>query len=368
MHKIDRRELAVGVAAAIATGATANRSRAQGAHKRFRMLLNTSFSGPQAWILLAQDKGFLQREGVELDLVPGGGAYTAAPRMMSSEFDLGYGDINALIEVAAKEQGREPARAPVAVFVAFNASPSTVAVDPAGPVKSPKDLEGKTVIGHSSDVALRTFGAFCKRTGIDASRVKVVESGGGMLGMVESMLGSRGASGLAPERSSQGVHGVFGYVSTLDAAIAAGNRDPAKTVRHLRYADHVPELYGSALIVSRRMLRDEPAAVRGIVRALNAGLAALVQDVDAGIDAVMRRASWTSREVEKLRLMRTLEIEMASAEGKHLGIGDVDDARFARSIALLAETNRLPRAPAASEVFTREFLPPLNQRVTSLPR
>ena len=212
------------------------------------------------------------------------------------------------------------------------------------------------MIGHSSDVALRTFGAFCKQTGVDAARVKVVESGGGMLGMVDSMLGSRN------------VHGVFGYVSTLDAAIAAGNRDPEKTVRHLKFAEHVPDLYGSALMVSRRMLRDEPAAVAGVVRAFNAGLKGVVADIDQGIEAVMRRTSWSNRQVERLRLQRTLDIEMAAAEGKRLGIGDVDDARFARSIALLAQTNRLARVPAASEVFTREFLPPLPERVTTLAR
>jgi len=197
MHIINRRAFIGSSVAGAVTSANAVRPRAQPAGKRFRMLLNTSFSGPQAWMLLAQDNGLLAREGLELELVHGSGAYTAAPRVADGGFDLGYGDINSLIEVSA----REPSKAPLAVFVAFNASPSTVAVDPNGPVKVPRDLEGKTILGHSSNVALKTFGAFCKRAGVDASRVRIVEAGGGMLGMVESMLGSRT------------VHGVFGYVS-----------------------------------------------------------------------------------------------------------------------------------------------------------
>jgi len=116
------------------------------------------------------------------------------------------------------------------------------------------------------------------------------------------------------------------------------------------------------------MLREEPAAVRGVLRAFNAGLAAVVKDIEAGIDSVMRRASWSSRAVEKLRLQRTLDIEMAGAEGRRIGIGDVDDARLTRSIAVLAETNKLPRVPAARELFTRDYLPPLADRVTSLAR
>ncbi len=327
-------------------------ARAQAKLKRLRMLLNTSYSGPQAWLLLAIDGGYLAREGLEVELVPGGGAYTAAPRMTAGEFDVGYGDINALIEVVA----REPAKAPVAVFVAFNASPSTVAVDIGGPIRTPKDLEGKTIIGHSSDVALRTFGAFCRSTGVDATKVNVVGGGGGMLDMVEGL------------RGSSSTHGVFGYVSTLDAAMAAGNREPEKLVRHLRYADHVPDLYGSTLMVSQRLLKQDPQAVAGLVRGFNAGLAAIAQDIGPGLDAVMRRTGGGRRDVERLRLERTLQIEMAHKEGARIGIGAVDEARFTRSISLIAQTNRLPRVPAAAEVLASDFLPPLDQRVRTLSR
>jgi NitT/TauT family transport system substrate-binding protein len=266
-------------------------------------------------------------------------------------FDFGYGDIHSLIEVAA----REPEQAPVAVFAAFNASPSTVAVDADGPVRTPKDLEGRQVIGHDTDVALRTFGAFCKQSGVDAARVRVSSSWGGMVGMVEQMLGSGE------------VHGVFGYVSTLAAALAASRPELARRVRYLKYAEHAPDLYGSALFASRRMLTQHPQAVRGMVRAFNDGLVALLRDLDAGIDAVLNRSS-SRREMEMLRLKTTLEIEMAHAEGRRLGIGDVDAARLSRAIALMAKTRGLPRVPAVDEVFVRDFLPPPAARVTSLAR
>lgn len=348
---IDRRRLVTSIAALIGSGALGTISAATGqqALKRVRLLLNTSFSGPQAWFLLAEDLGYFRREGLQLEMTTGAGAYTAAPRFAGGAFDFGYGDINALIEVAA----REPAKAPIAVFTAFKASPSTIAVDADGPIKSPKDLEGKHIIGHDTDVALRTFGAFCKSTGLDRSRVRTSGSWGGMSGMVEQMLGS------------SEVHGVFGYVSTLVASIAASNPGLAKRVRYIRYADHVPDLYGSALFTTQRKLAEDPASVHGIVKSFNAGLVALLRDLDAGIASVLKR-SGSSRDVEMLRLVTTLEIEMAHAEGRRLGIGDVDDARLDRAIALIAATNGLPRIPRAREVFVRDFLPPLSERVTSL--
>lgn len=316
-----------------------------------RLLLNTSYSGPQAWILLAAELGYFQREGLQVEMTPGAGAYTAAPRMAEGGFDFGYGDIHSLIEVAA----REPGRAPVAVFMAFNASPSTVAVDAGGPVRTPKDLEGRQLIGHDSDVALRTFGAFCRQAGVDAGRVRVSSSSGGMAGMVEQMLGS------------SEVHGVFGYVSTLAAAVAAARPELARRVRYLKYAELAPDLYGSALFASRRMLAEQPQAVRGMVRAFNDGLVALLRDLDAGIAAVIKRSGGRP-DVEMLRLRTTLDIEMAHSEGRRLGIGDADPTRLARAIVLMAATRGLPRVPAVDEVFVRDFLPPLAQRVTRLAR
>lgn len=339
------------VGTALAAAALAPAWVRANAAMRVRLLLNTGFSGPQAWILLAEDLGYFRREGLQVEMTPGSGAYTAAPRVAAGGFDFGYGDIHALIEVAA----REPGRAPVAVFASFNASPSTVAVDADGPVRTPKDLEGRQVIGHETDVALRTFGAFCQQAGVDAARVRVDTAWGGMASMVAQMLGSGT------------VHGVFGYVSTLAAALADGRPDLARRVRYLKYAEHAPDLYGSALFATRRMLADHPQAVRGMVRAFNDGLMALTRDLDAGIDAVLRR-SGGRRDVEMLRLRTTLDIEMAHPEGRRLGIGDMDTARLERAIALIAHSRRWPNVPAVGDVFVRDHLPPLAARVTSLAR
>jgi NitT/TauT family transport system substrate-binding protein len=337
-------------ATAITAATLAAPSLAQKRTKRFRMVLNTSFSGPQSFLLLAQDRGYLAEEGVEIEFTQGGGAYTAAPRMFAADFDFGYGDINSLIEVAAEH----PQKAPVGIFAVFNASPSTIALSANGPIQKPKDLEGKTLLGHSSDVALKTFPAFCKVNGVDASKITIRTFGGGMRAQVDTMLGA------------DNVHGVFGYVSTIAAAMAEGGRDLNDRIRHLRFAEHVPDLYGSTLMVSRKVLTENREMVSGVVRAFNRGLVAAVQSPEAGIDAVMRRANWSERPAELLRLKTTYKIEMAHPDGKRIGIGAVDNARLTRAIALIAETNRLKRRPALDEIFMADFLPPLADRVRSL--
>ena len=320
---------------------------AQAAPRRLRMLLNTTYSGPQAWLLLARDNGHLARAGLEIEFTTGAGAYTAAPRMVAGSFDLAYGDVNALIEVVA----RQPQDAPLGVFMMFNASPSAIAVRADGPVRTPQDLAGRTLIGHSSDVALHTFGAFCASTGIEPSRVRVQTSFGGMRAMVEQML------------HSNEVHGVFGYVSTISGAMAPAGAAALAQLRFLQYAEHVPDLYGSVLMVSRRLWQQEPDTVARVVLAFNHGLADMLRDPQAGIAAVARQAPGIDRAAEQLRWQTTLDIEMGHADGRTRGIGDVDDARLGRAIALIARSNGLPRVPAQHEVFSRDYLPAPRERV-----
>ena len=57
-----------------------------------KMLLNSGFSGANAFFLLAQDKGYFKEGGLDLVFTTGAGAYTAPERMMKEGFDVGYGD------------------------------------------------------------------------------------------------------------------------------------------------------------------------------------------------------------------------------------------------------------------------------------
>ena len=47
---------------------------------------------------------------------------------------------------------------------------------------------------------------------------------------------------------------------------------------------------------------------------------------------------------------------------KEIGVGDVKDDRMARAIGIIVEGYQLARAPAPSEIFSREFLPPRAER------
>ncbi len=347
---LDRRALLASFTGAASFLASGLAALAQG--KQLKLLLNTSFSGPVAFFLLAEDKGYLRNEGLTIAFSTGGGAAVIVPQVRHGSYDLGYGDINALIERIANTP---PNEGPVAVYTTFNRVPFTIAVPAKSQIRLPKDFEGKLIVGHPNDAALVTFDMLAAAADVNPAKVTIERSSSSMGSQVADMLSGRGADG------------VFGFVNTIVAAVAPLGIDARKELRFINYSDFVPDMYGNTLFVTRELYRSDKTAIRGLVRAFNRGLADTIDDPDSAIAALLKRGAGR-QSIDRARLVGTLHSEMAHPEGKRIGIGDMDEARLTRLIGLIVRTKGLPRTPSVSEVFDRSFLPPDREKIRSLGR
>ena len=104
MPAVSRRSLLGALATAPLT--LLSSTRRSGAQTPVRMLLNSGYSSVNAWFCLADDRGYLKAAGLELTFTAGRGAYTAAGRTADEGFDIGYGDVNALVELVATAPDR----------------------------------------------------------------------------------------------------------------------------------------------------------------------------------------------------------------------------------------------------------------------
>jgi NitT/TauT family transport system substrate-binding protein len=308
------------------------------AQTKLKLVLNWKYQGPQGMFFLADDRGYFKAEGLEVALDQGNGSGAAVPLVANGTYDAGFGDINALIELA----GKKPDDAPIAVYVMFNQPPFTVAVKADSPIKSPKDFVGKTLGGAANDGALKLFPALCKLAKIDCAKVNITNM---QPNLREQML-------------MQGqVDGVFGYVNTIRfSAKLMGVEE--KQLRYINYGDYGMDLYSNAIIVSKKLVKEKPEAVRGLVRAINRGLQDSLKDIDASVAAVAKREPLIKVPVERERFVQTLKDEMNHPEIAKIGLGNVDPERLKRSIDILVDANALPRSPSVDEIFTGAFLPP----------
>lgn len=317
------------------------------AQTKIKMVLNWKYQGPQAWFFLAQDKGYFKSEGLDVEIDQGEGSSASITKVAAGAYQAGFGDINALIDLSA----RRPAEAPVAVYMIYNTPPFTIVVKRDSPIKTPKDLEGKTIGGPANDGALKLFPAFSKITKIDAGKVNITNMAPNLR---EQML-LRGQ-----------VDAVFGFVNTVYFSAKLVGINPEKDLRFINYADFGMDLYSNAVVFSRSFVRDNPKAVQGFVRALNRAINDVLANPDAGMDAVMKREPLLKRDVERERLLATLAREMGHPEIAKFGLGAIDPERMRRAIGIVVEANGLPRTPALNEVFNADFLPSRNERASKL--
>ena len=328
-----------GLAAAIAFAGVAD---AQGLTK-IKFTTDWKIQGGHAWYYLAKEKGYFRDEGLDVTIDQGEGSATAIGRVLSGAYDAGFGDINAVMQNAADRPGEQP----VMVYLVYNRAPYALIVKAGGPIKTLKDVEGKTISAPAGSATMRMFTPLGKINGFDTSKVKVLNAAPNL---IEQMLVQGQADGITQFSATS-------YMNFL-----AMHLDPDKDFRWFFYSDYGLDLYSNGIVVSPKLLKENPKAVAGFVKAINRGILEVVAHPDQGIALIQKIEPLINADIETKRQAYFIDQQMLTPETEKLGIGDLDDRRLAASIKLVADAYGLKRVPEVREVFVRDFLPPKSDR------
>lgn len=347
--KMTRRRFGKIAAATAATGlAPILSAPALGQGKtKLKMILNWRYQGPQSWFFLAQDNGYFDEAGIDMMMDQGSGSGAAVGQVAGGAYDVGFGDVNALIRLA----GTKPEEAPICVYQMYNKPPFTVAVLSGSDIMTAEDLAGRKLGGAPNDGALKLFPAFANVAGLDTSDIEILNFKSNLR---EQML------------KSEQVEGVFGYVNTIRFSAKLSGMNPDEDIRFISYGDYGMDLYSNGLMIPKAMAEENPELVKGMVWAINKGVADTLSDPDAAIDAVYRREPLINKAIEKERLLATLQDEMNHPELATTGLGNVDSTRFKKAIDLVVKASELPRTPSMDEIYTDAFLPSADERIYKL--
>mgnify|MGYP002349294119 CR=1 FL=1 len=88
-----------------------------------KLTLDFKFSSQTAPFVLAAAKGYYAAEGLEVQIDSGSGSVASITRVASGAYDLGLGDISALIEAHAKAETALPVQA---VYQYYNRAPFVI--------------------------------------------------------------------------------------------------------------------------------------------------------------------------------------------------------------------------------------------------
>ncbi len=308
-----------------------------------RFTLDWMMQGPQAPFLVGVDKGYFAEEGIRLTVDRGYGSADAVTKIATGAYDLGYADINSMIEFNAQN----PDEALVAVAIVLDYPPFSIMTLEGTGITTPEELAGRVLGAPAGDASRRLFPLFADAIGIELGDVAWVSMD---VPLREPLL-QRG-----------NVDAISGHSFTSFLNLKAIGVPEDEIVVFL-YAEYGVDLYGNAVILPPSLLEEKPEVIRGFLRALTRAWHDSIADPAAAIESIRARDALIDVELEEARLRLAIDVNMLTPDVMEFGFGDVQPDRLERSIQLVADVYNLPKVPAAGTVFDGSFLPPLADRL-----
>jgi NitT/TauT family transport system substrate-binding protein len=204
-------------------------------------------------IYLGKAKGFFSNRQIDLTLTTAQGGAAIVPAVLSGEYQFGFSNTISLLLGKSRN-------APLKVVSNGNNSTGVDGKDFAGlfvkadsPIKSPKDLAGRSVAANTlKNIVETSVKASIKKDGGDAAAVKFTE-----LAFPDQV----------PALQAGRVDAIFVVEPFQQAAVAAGARKIASS-----YVDTAADLTVAMYFTSQKLLADDPDLVRRFTEAMKESL------------------------------------------------------------------------------------------------
>ena len=130
----------------------------------------------------------------------------------------------------------------------------------------------------------------------------------------------------------------------------------------LKYSDFGADMYGLALVTTKKFADDNPETVRGVSRALNLGTKDTIANPQAALALLKTRDPMMRVDIEKVRLDIALGLTNTAYVQKN-GLSAVTAEKLKQTIDMVVGAYQLAATPDPATVYTDRFLPPASERM-----
>ena len=277
---------------------------------------------------IADEKGYLAEENLEVNYVRGQGGSATVPLVGAGEQDMGA--LSAPAVVLGAGQGL-----PITVVgVAAVESPVVIVADES--IKEPKDLEGKKLAVQLQQFEGAVWKSFVSATGIDESKIEVTNAG-------------NDSSTLFLDHR---VDAIVVFEPTPSVWALTEGREGGETI--IRMQDYVPT-YGHTIVANNDFLKKNPEAVRGMLRAWAKATKYAVEHPDEALELLERNCTELTPETAKFTTEKYIAA-YSTEQSKENGYLWFDPSGLDQTKKVLVDAGLMEDVDLADHIST-DYLP-----------
>ena len=285
--------------------------------------------------VMAKAAGLYDKAGLDVEILRGYGSGESVKRSAAGTTTF------AMADAASVVFGRDKGLQTKQIATILDKSSDAVYYRKASGIKTPKDLEGRTMGMATAESHLMLFPVFAKKAGIDATKVQWV---------------TMTSPAKIPSLMAGKIDAMMTFVTEEPNITSAGTKANAEWGRFL-FADYGVENYSIGLIASDALMKSNPALVKKFVNATMAGYALAVADPEAAADAFIKAFPESSRELV-LAQWKIVAGQLVTDTAKQKGLGYMTEEKMAATIDMIKANSKLENNIQPKDVYTMEFLEP----------
>jgi NitT/TauT family transport system substrate-binding protein len=220
----------------------------------------------------------------------------------------------------------------------YRRDPAAVMVLSDSDIKSPKDIEGKSLGITAGSAQFLQWPVFVQGAGVDLSKVQIVNID---------------PAGVSPALVSGKVPAICGYVFSYAPTIQVRAK---KQLRMFWFSDYGVTVVSNGIIVHQDLLKSDPDLIRAFVPAAIKGFLYGRQHPGAAYAAVKKFQPTADPAITQLELETSWKTWVTpNTKGKPLGWGS--DADWASTVEILKQHAGVTAPLTPSQIYTNEFVP-----------
>ena len=291
--------------------------------------LNWYLGGLHVPFYYGKDMGYFRQEGIDLTINEGRGSGNTVQVVAAGSDTFGMADSSSLITTASKGADVK------SVMSLLNSTGFSVVSMASAGIKTPKDLEGKTLAVSPGDPLGQLFRALAAHNKLDINSIKFLQVD--PAAKVVTVLEKRADA-------------LLGGADDQFFLIKYKGVEPAA----LRFADHGANIVGMTIMTTGNVIKTKPDMVRRFIRAAIRSWDMAKKNPGAAVDAAMKAKPDLNRQSTLDQMMVDFDLmDSANSKGK-IGLGAKAD--WDQTLQLLKQYRDLDTKEPWTTFHTNEFV------------